>query len=315
MIRKFAIAAMLMASMAASAQEGQQGPGGQAVDWEKVNPALFAAMKADDAAPKPDAVIRYGAEALQSGELRIPAGPGPHPVAIVIHGGCWVSRLGGTGMQAFAESLRQRGIATWDIDYRRVGNPGGGWPGTFEDLKAGVDYLPELAASHKLDLSRVILVGHSAGAHLALWSASRAKLGAPWAPAADQPKPLTVVAIDGPPVLAPLIGADAELCDEPVIVPLMGGTPADHPDRYRLATPAAHLPLGMKQMLVVGTLPQIIEPYAEGAKAAGDEVVVMRPANATHFDIVTPGTPNGDAVADWIAANAFGKAIERPRQP
>lgn len=315
MTKRFAIAALLMASTVTTAQERQQGPGGQQVDWEKVNPALFAGMKADEAARKPDAVVRYGTEALQSGELRVPAGPGPHPVAVVIHGGCWVSRLGGTGMQAFSESLRQRGIATWDIDYRRVGNSGGGWPGTFEDVKAGIDYLPKLAAEQNLDLSRVVIIGHSAGAHLALWAASRAKLGAPWAPAPDQPKPLAVVAIDGPPVLAPLIGADAEMCDEPVIVPLLGGTPAEQPDRYKFATPAAHLPLGMKQMLVVGTLGQVIEPYAQGAKAAGDEVMTLSPTNANHFDIVTPGTENGEAVADWIAANAFDKPIAKTRQP
>ena len=312
MKRLITLAALAFASTGALAQTG---PGGKAVDWEKVNPSLYASMKADEATPKPDAVIRYGTEALQSGELRVPAGPGPHPVAIVVHGGCWVSRLGGTGMQAFSESLRQRGIATWDVDYRRVGNPGGGWPGTFEDVKAGVDHLPKLAKAHKLDLSRVIIVGHSAGAHLALWAASRPKLGGDWAPGKDQPKPLTVVAIDGPPVLAPLIGADAQMCDEPVIVPLMGGTPAEHPERYKLATPAAHLPLGMKQMLVVGTLGQVIEPYAQGAKAAGDEVMVLKPANADHFDIVTPGTPNGDAVADWIAANAYGAPIAKPKRP
>lgn len=306
-MKKLITIAMLLS--AASGAAAQQGPGGTAVDWEKVNPSLFASMKADDAAPKPDAVIRYGSDSLRSGELRVPAGPGPHPVAIVIHGGCWLSRLGGTGMQAFSESLRRRGIATWDLDYRRVGHAGGGWPGTFEDVKAGIDHLPKLAAAHRLDMSRVVIVGHSAGAHLALWAASRAKLGGDWVPGKEQPKPLAVVAIDGPPVLAPLIGADAQMCDEPVIVPLMGGTPDDRPEQYRLATPAAHLPFGMKQMLVVGTLGQVIEPYAQAARAAGDEVLVLSPEKADHFDIVTPGLPNGDAVGDWIAANAFGPPI------
>ena len=306
---------IVAAALVASGAAAQVGPGGREVDWQKVNPSLYAAMQADKAAPEPDAVIRYGTEPLQSGELRVPKGLGPHPVAIVIHGGCWLSRLGGTGMQAFSESLRQRGIATWDIDYRRVGHEGGGWPGTFQDIKAGVDYLPRLAKDHKLDLDRVIVVGHSAGAHLALWNASRSKLGADWAPAMDQPKPLSVVAIDGPPVLAPLIGPDAEMCDEPVVVPLMGGTPADKPEEYKLATPAAHLPFGTRQLLVVGTLGMIIQPYAQGAVAAGDEVVVLSPDKADHFDIVTPGTPNGEAVSDWIAANAFGAPIAKPKRP
>lgn len=304
---------MLAAACCASTAQAQtSGADGRPVDWEKVNPSLYAAMQADKAAPASDAVVAFGSGPQQRGELRLPAGPGPHPVAIVIHGGCWLSRLGDRSMPAFSESLRRRGIATWDIDYRRVGHAGGGWPGTFQDIAAGVDHLPKLAKAHRLDMGRVIVVGHSAGAHLALWNAARPKLGGEWAPAKESPKPLAVVAIDGPPVLATLIGADAEMCDEPVIVPLMGGTPAQRPDEYRLATPAAHLPLGTRQLLVVGTLGMAIAPYAQGAKAAGDEVLVLSPEKANHFDIVTPGTPNGDAVADWIAANAFDAPIARP---
>lgn len=300
------IALALLASAGAAAQ---QGPGGREIDWAKANPPLYASMQADKAAPKPDAIIRYGKEALQQGELRVPKGRGPHPVAIVIHGGCWLSRLGGTGMQAFSESLRRRGIATWDIDYRRVGNPGGGWPGTFEDVKAGVDYLPKLARRYKLDMERVAVVGHSAGAHLALWTASRGKLGKDWAPAAGQPKLRSVVAIDGPGALAPFVGIDAQVCEEPVIVPLMGGTPDEVPDRYRTATPADHLPLGLPQFIVQADFKPFLGPYVAGARAAGDRVETLSPPKANHFDIVTPGTPNGDLVADWIVYHAFGAPV------
>ncbi|WP_133366213.1 alpha/beta hydrolase family protein [Qipengyuania sediminis] len=238
------ILALALATCAVAAPAQTTGPGGRAVDWEKVNPTLHASMQADRAAPKPDAVIAYGSGPQHRGELRVPVGPGPHPVAIVIHGGCWLSRLGDQSMPAFSESLRRRGIATWDIDYRRVGHAGGGWPGTFQDITAGADHLPRLAKEHGLDMSRVIVVGHSAGAHLALWNASRPRLGGEWASGAEQPKPMSVVAIDGPAALAPFVGIDAQVCDEPVIVPLMGGTPAERPAEYRLATPAAHLPLG-----------------------------------------------------------------------
>lgn len=87
--------------------------------------------RADAAVPAPTAKLRFGKDDLRSGELRIPDGHGPFPVMILVHGGCWTKELGRTGMQSFAESLRRRGVATWDIDYRRVGHEGGGWPGTY----------------------------------------------------------------------------------------------------------------------------------------------------------------------------------------
>lgn len=114
------IAALLATTSAATGQQPDATPS-----------AMELSDRADAAAGPPTAVIRYGPDALRSGELRLPAGMGPFPVAIVIHGGCWIAQLGGTGMQGFSESLRKRGIATWDINYRRIGHPGGGWPGTF----------------------------------------------------------------------------------------------------------------------------------------------------------------------------------------
>lgn len=256
---------------------------------------------------KPTSVARYGTDDLRSGELRLPAGKGPFPVAVVIHGGCWLAATDTrAGTSPLSEALRERGIAVWNVEYRRLGNAGGGWPGTFEDVAAAIDYLPTLAKTHPLDLKRVTFVGHSAGAHLALWAASRGKLVAPFA--AGPITPMSVVAIDGPPVLAPLIGIDAAECGQPVIVPLLGGTPAEHPDRYRIATPAEHLPLGVRQLLVEATLGDVMKPYAAAARAKGDAVEELAPPNANHFDIITPGSANGKAVADWIAANAFAGA-------
>ncbi len=268
-------------------------------------PELMAAERADAAAPPPTATIRYGSDALQTGELRLPKGEGPFPVAIVIHGGCWVAQMGGTGMQALSEALRQRGIATWDINYRRIGHAGGGWPGTFQDVAAGVDELPALARTYPLDLSRVTAIGHSAGALFSLWTASRAKLDAPWRTAAKAPKLRSVFAIDGPGTLAPMVGVDRDVCGIPVIVPLMGGTPAERPAEYRIASPADHLPLGVPQYLVLAALGPLMQPYVAQAKAGGDPVKTLRPAGANHFDIVTPSTPNGAKVVDWIVANAF----------
>ena len=116
---------------------------------------------------------RYGDDPSQLGELFLPDGGGPYAVVVVIHGGYWKARYDRSLMSGLCEDLVSRGIAAWNLEYRRVGN-GGGWPETFADVASGIDLLAELDAS--LDLERVGAIGHSAGGHLALWAASRATL-------------------------------------------------------------------------------------------------------------------------------------------
>ncbi len=257
----------------------------------------------------PTLVARYGADDLRSGQLRLPPGKGPFPVAVIVHGGCWTASYDTmAGTAAVAQALTDRGIATWNIEYRRMGDEGAGWPGTFEDVGAGIDYLETLAKTYPLDLSRVTIVGHSAGAHLALWGASRSRLGPAYAP---RVRPVSVVQIDGPAMLAPLVGPDAAVCGRPVIVPLMGGTPADRAAEYALASPADQLPLGIRQLLVQAALTPFMAPYADAARAAGDPVEVMQ-GGEDHFDVVTPGTPLGDKVIDFIASRAFAADAPKP---
>jgi pimeloyl-ACP methyl ester carboxylesterase len=254
----------------------------------------------------PALVARYGSDPLQQGELRLPKGKGPFPVAVVIHGGCWDAKMEDwQGTAPLAEALAARGIASWNIEYRRTGDPGGGYPGTFQDVAAATDYLAVLAKTQPLDLGHVAVVGHSAGAHLALWVAARPTLHDPIAGAMTV-KPVTAVAIDGPGTLAPFVGIDAEVCGAPAIVPFMGGTPAEKPAAYTLASPQDHLPLGVHQLIVVGVLDAMTAPYTQAALAAGDTVVKLAPGGADHFNIITPGTPQGKQVADFIAAQAFG---------
>lgn len=250
--------------------------------------------------------IAYGADPLQQGELRLPRGNGPFPVAVVIHGGCWDAARGDWRATApLAEALAARGIAIWNIEYRRMGNPGGGWRGTFTDVAAATDYLAVLAKTAPLDLTRVAVIGHQAGAHLALWVASRPKLHDPVAGAMTV-RPATVVAIDGPGTLAPLIGEDAQLCGAAAIVPFMGGTPAERPAAYALASPQDHLPFGVHQLIVPGALAPVMAPYVQAALASGDTVVKLAPGGADHVNLITPTTPQGKQVADFIAAQAFG---------
>jgi pimeloyl-ACP methyl ester carboxylesterase len=250
----------------------------------------------------PTVVRRYGPDDLRSGQLRLPSGKGPFPVAVIVHGGCWTASYDTmAGTAAVAEALTKRGIATWNIEYRRLGDTGAGWPGTFEDVGAGIDFVEALAREYPLDLLRVTIVGHSSGAHLALWGASRAKLGPLYAP---RVRPVSVVQIDGPASLAPFVGVDAKVCGKPVITELMGGTPAARAEQYAMASPAAHLPLGIRQLLVQAAFTPFMAGYVETARKAGDQVEVLQGGD-DHFDVVTPGTPVGDHVIDLIAKRAF----------
>ncbi|GAA3721441.1 alpha/beta hydrolase [Sphingomonas cynarae] len=258
-------------------------------------------------ATTPTLVEHYGPAAQRIGELRMPAGRGPFPIAVVIHGGCWTTgfeTLRGTA--PIAAALAARGIATWNVEYRQVGDPGGGWPGSFRDWAAATDHLRALAARYPLDLKRTIVVGHSAGAHAALWVASRGRL--PRASVIRGADPLPVrgaVAIDGPGDLAPFVGLDAAVCGKPVIVPLMGGTPAAVPDRYREGTPARQLPLGLPQTLVASVVltPPMAEAYRRAAVAGGDRVTVVTTPGSDHFNVIAPGMPQWrDIEAAIIAA-------------
>ena len=259
----------------------------------------------------PTETLRYGSEPKQTADLRVPAGPGPFPVAVLIHGGCWNAAFGAsTDLAPLADALTQRGIATLNIRYRVVGDAGGGWPGTLRDVGAAVDAVRGLAQRYPIDPNRLLVAGHSAGAHLALWSAMRGKLAAGSEIAVANPLlPKAVVAIDGPGALAEFIGVDAEECGKPVIVPFMGGTPQQVPARYRDATPQDHLPLGVKQYFVQGAFWDLMQPYMDRAKAAGDPIQSIRPERGGHFRILHPKEPQGQATLALMveAAQGLGK--------
>jgi acetyl esterase/lipase len=250
--------------------------------------------------------LPYGDDPLQFGELRLPKGNGPFPVAIVIHGGCWVSKFATLQNTAAAsDALRDAGIATWNVEYRRLDNPGGGWPGTFSDIAAGVDRVAALAKEHPLDLSRVVVVGHSAGAHLALWAAARSKL--PAASPLYSKSPLKVraaVALGGPGDLRNFTQYAQTICGTPVIEQLLGGSPDAVPDRYAQASPAELLPLGVRQVLIVGDGDRVMpeaarNAYAAAATKAGDaaEVIVVP---GGHFEAIAPVSAAWPVVRDTI---------------
>lgn len=238
--------------------------------------------------------IAWGAGAEQFGDLRLPAGPGPHPVVVLVHGGCWLSAYGLDYMGAMADALAAAGIASWSIEFRRVGSPGGGWPGTMQDVGAAIDHLRALSASHPLDLDRVALSGHSAGGHLVLWAAARGKQPASSPLHTADPLPVRgVVALAPIADLAASVTAERPLCNGSA-AQLLGGTPAEVADRYALASPAEMLPLGVPYVIVNGAEDPIVPPahvtaFADRARKAGDRVRLEIVPASGHFEPVAPG--------------------------
>src|SRR6266581_2502421 len=235
--------------------------------------------------------LAYGPEHLQFGDLYLPNQPGPHSIVILIHGGYWRARYGLDLMNSLAEDLAKRGFAAWNIEYRRVGNPGGGWPGTFLDVALATDYLRKLAPSYRLDLQRVVPIGHSAGGHLALWLAARPRIPffAQHSPFADSQLPDDNEETASPQALAGAISlagvVDLEMAwqlhlSNDAVVELLGGTIANVRERYAVASPAAMLPLGVPQVLIHGTsddsVPlEVSQTYAKAARAVNELVTYI----------------------------------------
>ncbi len=248
--------------------------------------------------------LSYGDDPLNFGDLRLPDGGGPHPVIVVVHGGFWRARYDlehiGLACQALTTAL---GAATWSLEYRRIGNPGGGWPGTFLDVSGGLDHVRLLASPYNLDLSRVVTIGHSAGGHLALWLAARGRIP-PESSLYSDP----LLALRGAVSLAGVL--DLRLAYElglsgGVVEEFLGGSPSEVPQRYIEASPIRLLPLGVPQVLLHGTEDEpvpykISQLYAEAALAAGDGVELGTLPGCGHFELIDPQSEQWDTVVQAV---------------
>ena len=243
----------------------------------------------------PAAAVRlpYGDDPSQFGDLRLPASAGPYPCVIAIHGGFWRARYDLTHLGHLCHALTAAGFATWSLEYRRVGNHGGGWPGTFHDVARGAAQLWTIAPEYDLDPANVLVLGHSAGGHLALWLAGLAAVPAA-SPIHATPLPLRgAISLAG--VLDLCRAWDLELSDG-AVGELLGGTPQEVPERYPAASPIALLPLGVRQLLVHGTADEAVPyeisaTYHAAAIASGDEAELLTLPGTGHFELIDPSSP------------------------
>ena len=228
---------------------------------------------------------RYGSHREQRADLYLPRGPGPHRVVVSIHGGYWQARFGKVVMKAICADLARRGVAAWNIEYRRIGR-GGGWPETFEDIDAAIDHLAEVADGRLL-LDDVTVLGHSAGGQLALWSASR----------------------NGATVPVRLVVAQAAVCNLAVAGEaahdLMGGTPREVPERYAVTDPMQLIPAPVPVRLVHSpedaTVPvRRSRDYLAAARRAGADVELVEPSPAGHRSHPDPRSKAWAAALDFL---------------
>ncbi len=217
----------------------------------------------------------YGADPEQVADLLLPPTEGPHPVAVLLHGGFWRARFTRSTMAALAVDLADRGWATWNVEYRRVGN-GGGVPETLDDVRAAIAALADL--TEPLQAGRVVIVGHSAGGQLGLC-------------VSDAPGVAAVISLAG---VCDLASAYADAIGESATGAFMGGGPDDRPGAYALADPLRRIPARARVVLVHGDADQRVPVaqsrwYAQAAAAAGDDrCELVELAGADHFALIDP---------------------------
>jgi len=241
--------------------------------------------------PPADARVRYGSDPNQFGEIRLPKGKGPFPLVMNIHGGFWRAKYGLAHAGHLCAALTAKGLATWNIEYRRVGNPGGGWPGTFEDVRDAYRFLPQLAKRYRGDTDKVVVMGHSAGAQLALCLASH------------EASLKRVVSLAG--VLDLQQAWYLHLSDN-AVVEFLGGKPTEVPDRYRAADPMqSAIDHSTTQWLIHGAGDDVVPStfsrnYAQQKKTKGEDVHYLEISTAGHFDLIDPRSQAWPKVQDTV---------------
>jgi acetyl esterase/lipase len=274
--------------------------------------------------PHADKRVTYGRDPLQWADLWLPAGKGPFPTVLMIHGGCWQSSVAGADlMDWIADDLRKHNVAVWNIEYRGVDRPGGGYPGTFSDVANAADLLARDGGKYGLNTKRIVAVGHSAGGHLAMWLAARPRLKQSSELWNAHPAPIAaVVSQGGLPDLA-LARTDATAaCGVDTVDRLIGQVRPEHPDPLADTSPDKLMPIGVPQTLVNGDQDHVAPPRFADAwlmktKAAGDRAMSIKLPDQGHVELIAPETPAWAATRNTIlrdlGLNAPQALQPRPR--
>jgi acetyl esterase/lipase len=249
--------------------------------------------------PAADLRLKYGADPNQFIDVRLAPGKPPHPVVFFIHGGYWRARYDLTYAGHLCEALRKAGIATWNVEYRRVGNPGGGWPGSFEDIRSAYRMLESerlKSSPSVLDLRRVVIAGHSAGGQLASCLAAHEK------------SVTRAISLAG--VLDLRRAWELHLSND-AVVEFLGGSPNEVPEHYREASPAEQAIAQASQLVVHGTeddaVPyEIGQRYVERKKKNGEHAELITLPKTGHFEIVDPGSTIWPKIQELFLAAVRG---------
>jgi acetyl esterase/lipase len=250
-------------------------------------------MASDDiltAVPHAGSKLFYGSDPNQFGELRLPKGHGPFPLIVNVHGGYWSAQYSLTHAGHFCAALSKKGFATWNVEYRRVGNPGGGWPGSFKDVVSAYRFAGQFGKKYKeVNCERIVVVGHSAGGQLALCLA------------AHEPSATRVVALAGVVDLHRAwelhLGYDA-------VQDFLGGAPSTVAEHYREADPM-QLKITADQQLIHGLSDDLVPPelsrdYFKKKNKQHEKVHLHEIPGADHFDLINPHSAAWTTVLEVI---------------
>lgn len=264
-----------------------------ALSWSMTDPINIPAFMAIER-PKPTVEIPYGPESTQTIDLFVPDQGGPFPVVVLIHGGCWSAKTAGREqVRHLGADLVKRGIAVWSIGYRRADETGGGYPGTYQDVAIAIDLLREEAPRYRLDLSHTVLVGHSAGGHLALWAAGRDRLSSTSRLHVARPfVPQRVVALAGVGNLKTFSPLIPGICGQGILENLVAASTAD-PDAFADTSPSILGATNARVVMISGVLDRLVPPYVAHDYAISVrsdlKVELVNVEGAGHFDLVTTG--------------------------
>jgi acetyl esterase/lipase len=240
--------------------------------------------------PPADARVAYGTDPNQFGDLRLPKGKGPFPTVMNLHGGFWRARYDLAHAGHLCAALTAKGLATWNVEYRRIGNPGGGWPGTFDDVRSAYRFLPELAKRYSLDANKVVVMGHSAGAQLTFCLA------------AHEAALKKVVSLAG--VVDLQQAWELHLSDN-AVVEFLGGKPSEMPQRYSQADPMQLSIDRSTQWLIHGAADDVVpsyfsRSYAQRKRTKGEDVHYLEISTAGHYDLIDRHSQAWSKVQDTV---------------